>query len=32
MMTQMPGWEWDSKRTLIELVWHIEKTVKEEGV
>ena len=23
--SQMPPWEWDSKRTLVELVWHIEK-------
>jgi len=29
--TQMPDWTWDSKRTLIELVWHVEKTLKEDG-
>lgn len=31
LMTDMPDWPWDSKRTLIELVWHIEKTVKKDG-
>ena len=25
LATQMPQWVWDSKRTLIELVWHVEK-------
>jgi hypothetical protein len=29
--TQMPDWTWDSKRTLIELVWHVEKALKEDG-
>ena len=29
--TQMPNWTWDSKRTLIELVWHVEKALKEDG-
>jgi hypothetical protein len=29
--TQMPEWSWDSKRTLIELVWHLEKTLVEEN-
>jgi len=29
--TQMPDWTWDSKRTLIELVWHVEKTLHEDG-
>lgn len=28
--TQLPEWPWDSKRTLIELVWHLEKIFKEE--
>lgn len=32
LLTQMPTWEWDSKRTLIELVWHIEKTLQEDNV
>ncbi|MBN2304102.1 MAG: hypothetical protein JXQ72_06490 [Anaerolineae bacterium] len=33
MMTQMPEWDWDSKRTLVELVWHVEKTLdKGDGV
>jgi hypothetical protein len=31
LMNKMPEWPWDSKRTLIELVWHIEKTFKEGG-
>ncbi len=31
LATQMPGWGWDSKRTLIELVWHLEKFVGEDG-
>jgi hypothetical protein len=30
LMTQMPDWLWDSKRTLLELVWHIEKVLKKE--
>ncbi|MBI5958290.1 MAG: hypothetical protein HY866_06135 [Chloroflexi bacterium] len=30
-MTQMPEWSWDSKRTLIELVWHIEKAAKKDA-
>lgn len=30
MTTQLPDWPWDSKRTLIELVWHFEKTLKED--
>jgi hypothetical protein len=30
LATQMPEWRWDSKRTLIELVWHLEKTVSED--
>lgn len=30
LMTQMPDWSWDSKRTLLELVWHIEKVLKKE--
>jgi hypothetical protein len=28
--TQMPDWTWDSKRTLIELVWHVEKTLEKD--
>lgn len=28
-LTQLPDWPWDSKRTLIELVWHIEKNLKQ---
>ncbi|MBN1565687.1 MAG: hypothetical protein JXA10_17720 [Anaerolineae bacterium] len=28
LLTQLPAWPWDSKRTLIELVWHLEKTDK----
>jgi hypothetical protein len=31
LATQMPGWSWDSKRTLIELVWHLEKIASEDG-
>ena len=31
LITQMPEWPWDSKRTLIELVWHLEKSLKSEG-
>jgi hypothetical protein len=31
LATQMPGWNWDSKRTLIELVWHLEKIASEDG-
>jgi hypothetical protein len=27
LLTKLPDWPWDSKRTLIELVWHIEKTL-----
>lgn len=27
LLTELPDWTWDSKRTLVELVWHIEKTV-----
>jgi hypothetical protein len=27
--TDLPDWEWDSKRTLLELVWYVEKTFKE---
>ncbi len=29
-VTQMPDWTWDSKRTLLEIVWHIEKVLKED--
>lgn len=29
--SQMPDWAWDSKRTLIELVWHVEKTLKKDS-
>lgn len=31
LVTQMPEWGWDSKRTLIELVWHLEKLFGEEN-
>jgi hypothetical protein len=31
LATQMPEWSWDSKRTLIELVWHLEKMLGEDG-
>lgn len=31
LMTELPDWEWDSKRTLIELVWHIEKLLNKDG-
>lgn len=27
LLTELPDWTWDSKRTLVELVWHIEKAV-----
>jgi hypothetical protein len=27
---QLPDWDWDSKRTLIELVMHLEKTHKKD--
>ena len=27
LLTELPDWTWDPKRTLVELVWHIEKTV-----
>jgi len=26
MLTELPPWEWDSKRTLLELARHIEQT------
>ncbi|GIV80893.1 MAG: hypothetical protein KatS3mg051_0247 [Anaerolineae bacterium] len=26
LTTQLPDWPWDSRRTLIELVWHVEKS------
>jgi hypothetical protein len=29
--SQMPDWPWDSMRTLLELVWHVEKTLKKEN-
>jgi hypothetical protein len=32
LITQMPEWPWDSKRTLLELMWHFEKTLKEDSV
>lgn len=32
LITQMPGWPWDSRRTLLELMWHFEKTLKEDSV
>lgn len=27
LMTDLPEWEWDTKRTLIELVWHMEQVI-----
>lgn len=30
LLDKQPNWEWDSKRTLIELVWHIEKMLNKE--
>ena len=30
LMTQMPEWPWDSKRTLVELVWHFESLIKQD--
>ncbi|MBN1679360.1 MAG: hypothetical protein JW966_03660 [Anaerolineae bacterium] len=30
LLSQMPGWQWDSKRTLLELIWHVEETFKEK--
>lgn len=32
LMTQMPDWTWDSKRTLVELVWHVEKMREGDSV
>jgi len=32
LMTKMPSWSWDSKRTLLELVWHVESVLKESSV
>jgi hypothetical protein len=29
LMSQMPDWTWDNKRTLLELVWHTEKVVQK---
>jgi hypothetical protein len=29
LLTELPDWSWDSKRTIIELVWHIEKMLGE---
>lgn len=31
LMTDLPTWPWDSKRTLLELVWHIEKRLMKGG-
>jgi hypothetical protein len=30
LMPDLPEWPWDSKRTLIELVWHVEKSLAKE--
>jgi len=30
LMPDLPNWAWDSKRTLIELVWHVEKSLPKE--
>ena len=30
MITEMPDWPWDSKRTLVELVWHVEKYLAKD--
>jgi hypothetical protein len=32
LLTQLPDWTWDSKRTLIELVWHVEKMREGDSV
>ena len=32
LLTQLPDWSWDSKRTLIELVWHVEKMREGDSV
>lgn len=31
LVTDMPEWTWDSKRTLIELVWHIEQRLEKDA-
>ncbi len=35
LLTDLPEWEWDTKRTLIELVWHMEQVIawydKQDG-
>ena len=31
LSTSMPDWVWDSKRTLVELVWHLEKSLNKDG-
>jgi hypothetical protein len=31
LMNRLPDWAWDSKRTLVELVWHVEQTLDEDG-
>lgn len=31
MMNELPEWEWDTKRTLLELVRHVEETQKKAG-
>lgn len=31
LLTELPDWIWDSKRTLIELVWHVEQRLAKEG-
>ncbi len=31
LLTQMPEWPWDSKRTLVELVWHFDSLAKQDN-
>ncbi len=31
LLTELPDWEWDSKRTLIELVWHVEQVLGDRA-
>lgn len=31
LLTELPEWHWDNKRTLIELVWHVEQRLVKEG-
>jgi len=32
LMKDLPDWNWDSRRTLIELVWHVEEKLKREDI